>query len=88
MTWKTNLHRPPWQRTCFNRSTCNSPDQRPHAFAALDRQAIAGTPPLQPNRKDFELRQRIRAWALDDELYFPGNLEDCPQVRAGVPANN
>ena len=49
----------------YVRIVCGSLDHLPQAFAALDREAVAATTPLQRNNKDAALRQRIRAWAAD-----------------------
>ena len=50
----------------YVRIVCGSLDHLPQALAALDREAVAATTPLQRNNKDAALRQRIRAWAADD----------------------
>ena len=49
------------------RVACGTPDRLPQAFAALDRNALTATTPLQRSNQDAALRKRIRAWAADAE---------------------
>ena len=51
----------------YVRIVCGTLDRLPQALAALDRQAIKASTPLQRNNKDAPLRKRIRAWAATDE---------------------